>query len=90
VSSETGRVNRCPKCFGRDVRPSRKGGFLDSVMEKFGRTPYRCRSCHKRFYVYVPRERDEVDESAESPENEASASGGEEAHDPDLAKPAEP
>jgi hypothetical protein len=84
VENESEQVTRCPRCFGRDVRPSRRGGFLDSLMGKFRRTPYRCRGCHHRFYVYIPREKDEIDEdpdSAETPETGQSD---------DVAKPAEP
>ena len=87
---------RCPRCFGRDVRPSRKGSFLDSIMEKLRRTPFRCRGCHNRFYVYIPRDKEDVEETAETaetsetPEAESGPSGGEGAHNPDVAKPAEP
>lgn len=93
MSNESEHVMRCPRCFGRDVRPSRRGGFLDSIMEKLRRTPYRCRGCHNRFYVYIPRDRDEVGEAAETaetPETETGHSDGEAAHNPDVAKPAEP
>ncbi|HUB79807.1 MAG TPA: hypothetical protein VMB03_13465 [Bryobacteraceae bacterium] len=60
-------------------------------MAKLRRTPYRCRGCQNRFYVYVPREDDEDVESAEeTPEVEAGDSHEEEEHKPDVAKPAEP
>jgi hypothetical protein len=68
-------------------------------MEKLRRTPFRCRGCHHRFYVYIPRDRDEVEETAETAESpetpetaeaETGHSEGEGAHNPDVAKPAEP
>ena len=67
-------------------------------MGKFRRTPFRCRGCHNRFYVYVPRDKDEVEEpldgldTAETPETEAEAtpSSDQETHDSGVAKPAEP
>jgi hypothetical protein len=61
-------------------------------MEKLRRAPFRCRGCHNRFYVYVPREKDEVEESEEpeNPEIEAGPPDDEGAHKSDLAKPAEP
>jgi bisphosphoglycerate-independent phosphoglycerate mutase (AlkP superfamily) len=91
VENESEHVMRCTKCFGRDVRPSRKGSFLDALMEKLHRTPFRCRGCHNRFYVYIRPERDDVEETAETSETpENGHSEAEEAHDPDVAKPAEP
>lgn len=89
----TEHVMRCPKCFGRDVRPSRKGSFLDSIMEKIRRTPFRCRGCHSRFYVYVPRDKDEAEETAEAagtPGTQSGQADHQRAHNPDVAKPAEP
>lgn len=61
-------------------------------MEKFRRTPFRCRSCHNRFYVYIPPDKDEVEESAETEETADADTGepSEEAHDSDVAKSAEP
>jgi hypothetical protein len=62
-------------------------------MEKLRRTPFRCRGCHNRFYVYIPREKDEVEEpeeAVENPETETNHSDDEGAHKPDVAKPAEP
>jgi len=59
-------------------------------MAKLRRTPFRCRGCHNRFYVYVPRDKDELEAPAETPEIEATDSNEEEEHKPDLAKPAEP
>ena len=86
MENESEQVTRCPKCFARDVRPSRRGGFLDSLMEKFRRIPYRCRGCQNRFYVYIPREKDEIEEG----QDEAEANGTEGGQSDDLAKPAEP
>jgi hypothetical protein len=33
-----------------DIRHSLPRGPLDSVMLLFGRTPFRCRCCERRFY----------------------------------------
>jgi hypothetical protein len=82
VSNDSEHVLRCTKCFGRDVRPSMKGTFLDSIMGKLRRTPYRCRSCQHRFYVYVPPDRDDIDQP-DTPDDEATPNQ-------DVAKPAEP
>jgi hypothetical protein len=62
-------------------------------MAKLRRTPFRCRGCHNRFYIYVPRDKDDVEDVAspeETPESESAAPGEEEEHKPDLAKRAEP
>jgi hypothetical protein len=45
-------------------------------MGKFRRTPFRCRGCNNRFFVYIP---EHLEAAAESPET-----------DPDVAKPAGP
>jgi hypothetical protein len=55
-------------------------------MGKFRRTPFRCRGCQNRFYVYIPPEKDEIEEeqdSVETPETETGQSD-------DVSKPAEP
>jgi hypothetical protein len=88
VANDSEHVIRCTKCFGRDVRPSRRGTFLDSIMERLRRTPFRCRSCQHRFYVYIPRERDDLAdietlETEAPPDDEATSNK-------DVAKPAEP
>ena len=65
-------------------------------MGKFRREPFRCRGCHNRFYVYIPRDKDEVEESLESadavgnPERSDTPSNDGETHRSDVAKPAEP
>jgi hypothetical protein len=41
---------QCPKCASRDVRVSRPR-MLDYVYRAFSLSPYRCRSCQKRFYA---------------------------------------
>jgi hypothetical protein len=46
-------------------------------MAKLHRTPFRCRSCQNRFYVF--RDKKELDETEESA-----------ARNPDIAKPAGP
>ena len=58
-------VRRCPRCFGRDVRPSQRRGMFDNIMEMLRRAPYRCRNCHKRFYVFVRREDAETESKVE-------------------------
>jgi len=96
VENQSENVMRCPRCFGRDVRPSRRGSFLDSVMGKLRRAPYRCRGCHNRFYVYIPREKDDLDDAEEiaGVDENSNAQDGhpddEGVHKPDVAKPAEP
>ena len=35
-------------------------------MGKLNRSPFRCRNCKHRFYVYVAPERDEVEETEET------------------------
>ena len=51
-------------------------------MDKLRRVPFRCRSCACRFYVYVPRESDEIEDVIE-PDNEPNNEP-----DQDIAKPA--
>jgi hypothetical protein len=46
---------RCPSCGGADIRRSLPGGLLDSLMMVFGKAPFRCRGCRRRFYKYVAR-----------------------------------
>ena len=41
---------RCPSCSGADIRHSLPRGFLDSFMTMFGKAPFRCRRCDRRFY----------------------------------------
>jgi hypothetical protein len=48
-------VVRCPNCGRRDVRRSYARGSIDLFMRMFSRNPFRCRSCGKRFYRFVPR-----------------------------------
>jgi hypothetical protein len=61
-------------------------------MEMLRRTPFRCRGCHNRFYVYIPRQKDGAEESGEAAENPETGTnrsdGG--AHKSDVAKPAGP
>ena len=93
MDNETEHVTRCPKCFGRDVRPSRKGGLLDSIMSKLGRSPFRCRGCQSRFYVYVPHDEEEEElETEETAESESEETDEEEEEEPapDLTKTASP
>ena len=49
---------RCPKCFSLDVRYSKRGmwdSFLDLL---FHMEVFRCRSCRKRFHLYIPDDGD--------------------------------
>ncbi len=61
-------------------------------MFKLRRTPFRCRGCNNRFFVYVPREKDELEEAAEAAETPetGAAPHDEGARHRDVAKPAEP
>jgi hypothetical protein len=42
---------RCPRCFSRDLAPSKPRGLRDRMMLWFKRVPRHCRFCGKRFYV---------------------------------------
>jgi len=42
---------RCPRCFGKDIVPSRPRGWRDAVMRTVGKIPRHCRFCENRFYV---------------------------------------
>jgi len=42
---------RCPRCFSKDVVPSKPRGLADALMVRFGRVPRHCRYCGKRFYA---------------------------------------
>jgi hypothetical protein len=42
---------RCPRCFSRDLAPSKPRGLLDPMMLWFKRVPRHCRCCGKRFYI---------------------------------------
>lgn len=53
IAGQSDRVIRCPKCFQRDVRPSRQQGLIDWLMKKVNRVAYRCRFCKARFHPYV-------------------------------------
>jgi len=44
---------RCPRCFGKDIVPSRPRGVWDALMARWGKIPRHCRFCEKRFYVPV-------------------------------------
>jgi hypothetical protein len=43
----------CPKCGTREVRVSRRKGFLESVKGSFGIYPLRCRRCRHRWLTSV-------------------------------------
>ncbi|HEX3747076.1 MAG TPA: hypothetical protein VHW09_24235 [Bryobacteraceae bacterium] len=60
-------------------------------MGRFRRSPFRCRGCHNRFYVYFPLEKEEEEEdlAAATADGEVSPTDAD-AHNSDLAKPAEP
>jgi hypothetical protein len=40
----------CPKCGSSDIRRSKSEGLIAVVNQVFGRWPFRCRSCRRRFY----------------------------------------
>ena len=42
----------CPKCGWHNTRPSMTKSLLDSFLQTFFLTAYRCRACGKRFHVY--------------------------------------
>ncbi len=44
----------CPSCKSTNVRRSRSHAFRDRIMKFAGLTPYRCRECHRRFFVNAP------------------------------------
>jgi hypothetical protein len=41
----------CPSCHSNDVSRSRKRKLKDRLMRWMGKVAYRCRDCHRRFYV---------------------------------------
>jgi len=50
----------CPSCGGHDVRRSHSRGLFDAFLSKFGKFPFRCRACTRRFYQYVEEEASEA------------------------------
>jgi hypothetical protein len=44
----------CPKCGSASIRRSNSPGFVADLFEMFGRWPFRCRLCRKRFYRAFP------------------------------------
>ena len=50
MNGESDLVVRCTWCGSRDVRHSFSRGIRDGVMALLRFTPFRCRSCRKRFY----------------------------------------
>jgi hypothetical protein len=57
-SAGSGQV-RCPNCFSLDVRYSKRG-MWDSILDfLFHMEVFRCRSCRRRFHLYVPDDGDE-------------------------------
>ena len=57
----------CPKCGSTDIRGSHAHHALDYLLRTFGRQPYRCRSCRRRFYLRKPAD----PEQAPPPESDA-------------------
>lgn len=43
----------CPSCHSNDVSRSRKRKLKDRFMRWMGKVAYRCRDCHRRFYVSI-------------------------------------
>ena len=56
---------RCPSCNGIDIRHSLQRGPLDALMTAFGRKPFRCRACERRFYVHVATPGEDDSESVD-------------------------
>lgn len=51
MESESSKSQRkCPGCGADKVGRSRRTG-VDYLLYAFGRRPFRCRSCGKRFYI---------------------------------------
>jgi len=42
---------RCPRCFKKDIVPSKPRGIVDALMGRLGKVPRHCRACGKRFYA---------------------------------------
>jgi len=40
----------CPHCGSKDTRPSHMDNWVSKFMGLLGLSPYRCRSCLKRFF----------------------------------------
>ncbi len=43
----------CPSCHSNDVSRSRRRKLKDRFMRWMGKVAYRCRDCHRRFYVSI-------------------------------------
>jgi hypothetical protein len=43
----------CPQCKENRAHRSRRSGLKDWLASLTLRTPYRCRACKKRYYVYL-------------------------------------
>jgi transposase-like protein len=43
----------CPSCFSHDISRSKKRKLSDNFMRWMGKVAYRCRDCHRRFYVNI-------------------------------------
>lgn len=50
IRIQSAREPRCTKCGSRDVRHSWSVTLMDRIYGVFNCFPYRCRSCHDRFY----------------------------------------
>ncbi len=69
--------HRCPSCGSTDTRHSYPGGALDMFMELFGKRPFRCRGCRKRFYGRDDAGREQQSGGSEEPmDHEASLEEG--------------
>lgn len=47
----------CPKCGSRDVRPAYVRSLDQILASILNLKPFRCRSCRKRFYYMMRKER---------------------------------
>ncbi len=55
VRALAGAMPRCPRCGWQDVRLSMSRRPLDIALAAFALSPFRCRSCHHRFYRFFKR-----------------------------------
>jgi hypothetical protein len=43
----------CPKCESSGIRPAKSRDLLDRIFARSFCRPFRCRTCRRRFYLYV-------------------------------------
>jgi hypothetical protein len=47
-------THACPNCGGNETWPSRRRSLRDIAAALLLTSPYRCRHCLRRFYVFLP------------------------------------